>query len=209
MLPVVIVGHSFVRRLAHYALSIEKMNLNLRENDCAISFIGRGGLTEPKLRGMTAAILARRPAILFIEIGTNDVANRQPKQLAESVFAFAESLAHRGVRRVIISQIFFRQPGGKYNTAAHFNDRVVAYNERMRELAVTSAVVMFWRHRCGMWSKWQALLTDGVHYTVDGNRRYFSSVRGAVIAASNELRREVWLAPFGKTDLLSPLIFSP
>ena len=58
-------------------------------------------------------------------------------------------------------------------------------------------------------SKWQALLTDGVHYTVDGNRRYFSSVRGAVIAASNELRREVWLAPFGKTDLLSPLIFSP
>ena len=71
MLPVVVVGHSFVRRLAHYALSIEKMNLNLRENDCAISFIGRGGLTEPKLRGMTAAILARRPAILFIKIGTN------------------------------------------------------------------------------------------------------------------------------------------
>ena len=73
MLPVVVVGHSFVRRLAHYALSIEKMNLNLRENDCAISFIGRGGLTEPKLRGMTAAILARRPAILFIEIGTTGV----------------------------------------------------------------------------------------------------------------------------------------
>ena len=49
ILKVLIVGHSFVRRLANYALSIGEMNMRLNKGDCAVSFIGRGGMTVPKL----------------------------------------------------------------------------------------------------------------------------------------------------------------
>ena len=64
-----------------------------------------------------------------------------------------------------------------------FNDRVTQYNQRMRELTMASTAVDFWRHRGGMWAIWRKLLCDGIHYTNDGHRHYYSSVRGALIAA--------------------------
>ena len=75
-----------------------------------------------------------------------------------------------------------------------FNDRVTQYNQRMRELTMASTAVDFWRHRGGMWAIWRKLLFDGIHYTNDGHRRYYSSVRGALIAASNRVDRQCELS---------------
>ena len=71
---------------------------------------------------------------------------------------------------------------------SEFNESVTQYNQRMRQLTTASTAVDFWRHRGGMWAIWRQLLCDGIHYTADGHRRYYSSVRGALIAASNRLR---------------------
>ena len=38
-----------------------------------------------------------------------------------------------------------------------------------------------------MWTNWSNLLVDGLHFTDDGHRRYFNSVRGALFAAMNRL----------------------
>ena len=159
--------------------------MGLDEGDCEISFIGRGGMTIARLRHRADEILSRRPDVVLLEIGTNDIARINPIRLADEVFEFANLLTTGGVRHVIISQVFFRM-AGRYHVAADFNDRVVVYNERMRELTRSSAVVDFWRHR-GIWARWQDLLVDGVHFTVEGNRLYFKSVRGAIVAAVNKL----------------------
>ena len=38
-----------------------------------------------------------------------------------------------------------------------------------------------------MWANWANLLVDGLHFTDEGHRRYFNSVRGAIVAAMNRL----------------------
>ena len=38
-----------------------------------------------------------------------------------------------------------------------------------------------------MWANWANLLVDGLHFTDEGHRRYFNSVRGVLVAAMNRL----------------------
>ena len=54
----------------------------------------------------------------------------------------------------------------------------------MRELTQSTTNIELWRHR-GTWADWANLLVDGLHFTDDGQRRYFNSVRGALVAAIN------------------------
>ena len=184
-----LVGHSFIRRLADYALVSGTMNLGLNEGDCQVSFFARGGLTLRKLMPLTDEVLSRQPDVVFLEIGCNEVDRVAPFVLAHQVFQYAKMLVTRDVRRVIVSQIFFRVSArSRHHVVSEFNDRVTQYNQRMRQLTTASTAVDFWRHRGGMWASWRQLLCDGIHYTDDGHRRYYSSVRGALIAASNRLR---------------------
>ena len=73
-----------------------------------------------------------------------------------------------------------------YRVAPNFNERVVVYNLRMRELTQSTTSIELWRHRA-MWANWANLLVDGLHFTDEGHRRYFNSVRGALVAAMNRL----------------------
>ena len=56
----------------------------------------------------------------------------------------------------------------------------------MRELTQSTTSIELWRHR-GMWANWANLLIDGLHFTDEGHRRYFNSVRGSLVAAMNHL----------------------
>ena len=74
VLSVTLVGHSFIHRLAYYALSVEAMHMDLDERDCTISFIGRGGMTIARLRHKSDSSLSRRPDVVLLEIVINDIA---------------------------------------------------------------------------------------------------------------------------------------
>ena len=184
-----IVGHSFVRRLANYALSAGEMNMNLNEGDCAVTFIGKGGMSVHQLRSHFDEIVYRGQDVLYVEIVTIDISRRHPLDIADEVFELARSFSARGVRRVVIAQIFVRNltiGRRDYRVAPNFNERVVAYNLRMRELTQSTTSIELWRHH-GMWANWANLLVDGLHFTDEGHRRYFNSVRGALVAAMNRL----------------------
>ena len=56
----------------------------------------------------------------------------------------------------------------------------------MRELTQSTTSIALWHHR-GIWANWANLLVDGLHFTDEGLRRYFNSVRGAIVAAMNRL----------------------
>ena len=66
----------------------------------------------------------------------------------------------------------------------NIKERVVSYNLGMQELTQSTTSIELWRHR-GMWANWANLLVDGSHFTDEGHRRYFNSVRGALVAAMN------------------------
>ena len=182
---VLIVGHSFVRRVATYALSARELNMRLNRGDCSITFISRGGMSLPQLRSQFDDIVSRGPNVLYMEIGCIDISGRDPLSLATKVFELARSFSARGVRRVVIGQIFFRNLAiGRRDSrvAPNFNERVVAYNLRMHELTHSTTNIVSWRHR-GMWADWANLLVDGLHFTDYGQRRYFNSIRGALVSA--------------------------
>ena len=82
------------------------MNMNLNEGDCAVSFIGKGGMSVHQLRSHFDEIVSRGPDVLYVEIGTIDVSGRDPLDLTDEVFELARSFSARGVRRVVIAQIF-------------------------------------------------------------------------------------------------------
>ena len=168
----------------------QSLNMGLSKGDCKITFAGHGGMTVPRLRGKARDFDVLPPYVIFLEIGTNDIRTADPLRLAADVFELAQWFVACGFRRVVISQIFFRviaKGRRDVRMAADFNERVVAYTTRMREHTLASAEIEFWRH-CGTWRNWESILIDGVHfYTGEGNRRYFNSVRRALIGAVNRL----------------------
>ena len=78
------------------------INLELEKGDCQISFLGQGGFTLSKLMPLTDEILSRQPDIVYIEIGRIEFCIVEPFVLADKVFHYAEMLASRGIRRMII-----------------------------------------------------------------------------------------------------------
>ena len=105
-----------------------------------------------------------------------DISGWDPLYLADKVFDLTRYFPVRGVRMVVITEIFFsrhlvigrRDP----RVAPNFNERVVAYNLRLRELTQSTTSTELWRHRV-MWANWVNLLVDGLHFTDGGHRRYF------------------------------------
>ena len=79
-----IVGHSFVRRLANYALSAGEMNMNLNEGDCAVTFMGKGGMSVHQLRSHFDEIVSRGPNVLYVEIGTIDISGASRRSICAS-----------------------------------------------------------------------------------------------------------------------------
>ena len=91
------------------------------------------------------------------------------------------------VRKVVISQMYFRDANtSAYYVDGDFNNRVFQYNQYMHAATKSFPNIAFWSHR-GIWADWTKYLADGVHFNAEGNRKYFNSVRGAVVAAVNQL----------------------
>ena len=181
---ILLVGHSFLRRLVGYLQDQRIDNFNLYHASYKVEVLSSGGLTMPKLWAKIPDILVHSPELVYAEISSNDIAGgREPLSLADDVFNFANCLLAHGVRTVVLGQVFFRDSdNSRYATIADFNERVVVYNTRMVDLCASSDAIMFWRHR-GIWQSWRRHLLDGVQFTREGNRKFFNSIRGALIAA--------------------------
>ena len=133
-MPHLLVGHSFITRLADYALVSGTMNLELNESDCQVAFFGRRGLTLRKLVPLTDEVLSRQPEVVFLEIGCNEIGKVALFVLAEQAFQFAKMLVARGMRRVIVSQFFWDSARSRCHVVSDFNDRVMQYNQCMSSL---------------------------------------------------------------------------
>ena len=183
-MSILVVGHSFVRRLVGYLDDQHIENFNLCDASYKVDFLASRVSTMPNLWANFSDILVKSPDVVYAEICSNDIARgRDPISLADDVFQFANCLLAHGVKTVVLSQVFFRDSANsRYATIADFNDRVVAYNGRMLDLCAGSDAIICWRHR-GIWQNWRSYLLDGVHFTRDAHRKFFNSIRGALISA--------------------------
>ena len=143
-----VVGHSFVRRLANYALVHCSMNLDLDPGHFQVAFVARGGLRVEGLYSLTQDIVRVSEDVIFLDIGTNDVANTDPIVLGDSVLAFTNFITvMASVFRVVISQMYFGNASqSAYCICSDFNYRVRVYNNYMFEATKNFDSVDFWGH---------------------------------------------------------------
>ena len=186
MFEVKVLGHSFVRRLALYSVEHKSLHFNLDEDKFHVTFVARGGLKVPQLYSFATDVVGSD--VVFRDVGTNDISDVDPTILGDRVLAYATYLGvMAGVQRVVVSQMFFRSAEqSRFFLREDFNDRVVVYNNYMADAVQSFEKVTFWRHR-GLWADWSKYLVDGVHFNQEGNRKYYNSVRGAIIAAANTI----------------------
>ena len=125
--------------------------------------------------------------IVFLDIGSNDLCSMRiaPATLADTIFAFACWLIQQGCNRVMIGEILHRKQGTLYNA------RVDETNQRLQCLCADQESVRFWQHNFNNFNRrfqQEFVSPDGVHIDPTlGMRRYYRSVRGAVLCAAHSL----------------------
>ena len=84
---VLILGHSFVRRLREFLASHVSLNTNfLITEDCEIKWHGTGGRTVSKARAFDLGIMESfRPDIVILQLGSNDLVHGDPLSVASAI----------------------------------------------------------------------------------------------------------------------------
>ena len=79
---VMILGHSFVRRLnSDLSQNLdERASIDFKVKECSVRLFGTGGRTVKKVRQHDMRLIEKfDPDILILELGTNDLSNLSPE----------------------------------------------------------------------------------------------------------------------------------
>ena len=187
-----ILGHSFVRRLQEYVFRRNDTNkvvgadLGISEQFSNVFYRGIGGLTLDGL--MLELPLVRDLAVrgVILDIGTNDLSasHVDPVNLAKRIVDFAKLVAAVDS----VAEVVVCRPTGRsrFQTRADFNSARFVVNRTLDALTTYLLHVHYWRHR-GMHANWpQYFDRFGVHLNDAGMRKYVRSVRGAAMFVAHQ-----------------------
>ncbi|XP_033730355.1 uncharacterized protein LOC117320478 [Pecten maximus] len=183
---VVILGHSFIRRLRELTEQESAFhNLRLSKEQFKITFRAKGGLTLEKLKSKNELLAFHSPDIVFLQIGGNDLGNISPFVLVQRILELVNALLLvNKAKSVIIGQLFWRDPRVSGKT---YNDKVIGANQLLAQGTKTSRRITFWQHRGGFWKRDLSFLKkDGVHLNPTAQRKYLQSVKAAILTASKQ-----------------------
>lgn len=177
---VLIIGHSFVRRLAS-DLDRDCIDRAVRSFDLlgtAVHMHGVGGRTVRKLRNYDLNQVAKlKPEIVILEIGSNDLNEIRPEIVGSEIEELVAKLhGQYGVKVIAVSASIHRQ-----NQAADFNRRVDLLNQYLRVVLEPLEFAFFFRHRGLQNPSGVVLLNDGVHLNLKGQYLLYRSYRGAIL----------------------------
>ena len=187
---ILIIGHSFVRRLRDYLVRVygQFNNLNIQYNVANIDWFSVGGATvETFLYQQLQVIEQYHPDIVYIALGSNDLArwDADPVQVGTLIEDLVRQMRHLNVSQVIVGQTIFRGEHGIPHQILDYNERVVYLNAYLSFALQDDAIPgsFFWHH-IGMWNNHLLVLgRDGTHLNRLGLHRYYRSVRGAILRA--------------------------
>ena len=181
---VLVLGHSFVRRLQDHLRRSSQPAFGLRPAGHTVHFWGVGGLRFPQLlRGMRVACAPGYDVVL-LDFGTNDLAaGCSAELLVDQVLAVTDTLLESyGVKHVIIMEVFPRTDG-RYRCPPGFNVEARRYNLLLRERLAACPRTHLHHHK-GLVDNWPQYVADGVHLNAAGMMKYTKSVRRAILKYS-------------------------
>lgn len=184
---VLILGHSFVRRLCHDLETgfDQRADVNFNLEGTAVVFMhGVGGRTVPKLRMFDLHVVKRlSPDIIILEIGTNDLTRVGPEVVGSEIDDFVRFLLDNlAVRVVGICHVIPRVFSCATSTIS-FLTRATALNQYTTAVLGDLPNVFCWLHSAFSSTSKDFYLDDGVHLNSVGQYQLYRSYRGAILRA--------------------------
>ena len=189
---VLVLGHSFVRRLAHDLKNdfdpraSETFNL---QGQVHVRLHGTGGRTVQKLIKYDLGVLTEfAPDIVILEIGTNDLTVSAPEVVGSAIDDFVRFLRCSFAVKIIgVCEVLPR--GTKSPHRSYFNKAVPILNNYLRVVLGEQESVFCWRHVGFCEPSCDPYLPDGVHVNSVGQYWLYRSYRGAIIKALTMLAK--------------------
>lgn len=194
---ILLLGHSFTRRLREWCVKFQKHNLNLSSADFTVFMHGVSGACVLGTSGSKSLwyevdlVSNLNIDFVILDVGSNDVSlpGSNPIAVAEAIYSFARQCINHGASGVICLEILPRL--NKYM----FNEKCKYTNTTLSQLCENSHDMYFWTHHRNHFNdRFLAEFVDtidGVHIKDDrGMSHYYRSVRGAVIKC-----RSLFLTP--------------
>ncbi|CAC5385725.1 unnamed protein product [Mytilus coruscus] len=188
---VLILGHSFIKRLYKDILNRWKPNLvqhfNLRYAGVLVSFLGFPGVKIDRLLEDTQNRLRNEmkrfpPEIVVLQIGGNDLDgfNFDVSVYMEKVrlcIGILHTTYH--VKKVVVCEIFLRLSLTDSNHTVYHHGKYLI--DQYFYLGFSDhPSVSFWYHKSRLTAQEKLFMSDGIHLNVEGTRRVFKSLRGVL-----------------------------
>lgn len=193
-LKVLLFGHSYISRIQTYNIRNSKVNFNIIPSSCEITYLSVPGLKIDNSSTYINRISELSPDLVYLHIGENDIKDKQPQYIADTISSLCKSilsvLPSHG--EIILSQLLpfpVLFPLYKQN--------IFTINSTLKYVLTDTNRITFWTHRGGFWKPPTQLLTgtvrkqlfhhDGVHLSMQGCQTYFVSIRTIIIKKLSQL----------------------
>ena len=185
---VLILGHSFVRRLQTF-MSRSTIDQKLSLSDTAdVRLYGVGGRTVSKVLEFDLGVVdSFKPDVVILQLGSNDLVDLAPETVGSSLEELVHLLHTKfAVKLIGVCQTLKRVPPSL--RVPDFNTRVVKLSTYLKVVLEPLDFCFYWKH-IGFWRSQSTLfLPDGVHLNELGSLRYYRSLRGAELRSISLLQ---------------------
>ena len=194
-LRVLILGHSFIRRLDRFLTEKHSAehNLSLSRSTHHVRLEGISGGHIDDLPTLFHVHERFSPVVVLIDISTNDIADNRVnlQTLALNLINHARRLhTQYQAASIILCEVLPRGFTGKFKGSPDFNIRVARLNSMLKTLVrqhKPEHPLLFWYHK-GIVADVEEFPSDGCHLNDQGLSKYATSLRSAVIRVSNKVR---------------------
>ena len=189
---VVLIGHSYIRRLQEYCdQQPDVRNLGFPRQDATVHSFCRGGATvrysddERWINCQLQPALGCHPAIVLLHVGENDIRHLDADVLVHQLWALIQYIRAVAQPRVIIVSQLLWFPA--YDELKH---QITSVTYRLQELigqshpvpGVPPTELEFLHHQYGIWgpNRRSLFAGDNVHLNSGGLRKYAFCRRNAI-----------------------------
>jgi hypothetical protein len=177
---VIVFGHSFVKRLHRDLRSnfdvCAALSFNIQR--ASVKLHGIGGRTDKLIAFDLDKVRSFRPAIVILEVGTNDLGHSKPEVVGSKI----DDLVH------LLLQLPYVQIVGvcliTHRAASpEFNRQAFILNQYLEVVLDGVPNVFCWSHKGFLQRVKSPFLPDGVHFNRRAQYTLYRSYRGAILKA--------------------------
>ncbi|MEW8544671.1 MAG: SGNH/GDSL hydrolase family protein [Candidatus Thiodiazotropha sp.] len=196
---VLIFGHSFIKRIERKTRTNPdtfKSDFGLKQ--CNVTLIGHGGLNfglrDPRKERQFYNIVdnifrCNAFDIVVCQLGGNDISyGTSPDALKDAVISLAKYVRTNYNVKVFYVCSIFTRPNPRTIPAEYYEAFRAQANALIKEHSETSDTIVFWPHKRLFHSPQYIFGEDGTHLNDYGNKKFYKSLRQAIIFSVERYR---------------------